>query len=76
MTTIKNTPTVKAITGNKARVQKYRSTHRRIDYVPCPEALAAIKKHLSIKLDNNCLAGVIDRLILAGNNAITGNTTA
>ena len=61
------------ITGNKVRVQKYRSTHRRIDYVPCPEALAAIKKHLSIKLDNNCLAGVIDRLILAGNKAITGN---
>ena len=59
--------------GNKERVQKYRSTHRRIDYVPCPEALAAIKKHLSIKLDNNCLAGVIDRLILAGNKAITGN---
>ncbi len=38
----KSASSVKAIAGNKARVQKYRSTHRRIDYVPCPEALAAI----------------------------------
>ena len=76
MTTIKSTLIVKAISGNAARVQKYRSTHRRIDYVPCPEALAAIEKHLSIKLDNNCLAGVIDRLILAGHESITGNARA
>jgi len=54
-------------TGNKARMQRYRSTHRRIDYVPCPEALAAIEMHKGL---DNCLAGVLDQLILAGNKAL------
>ncbi len=55
--------------GNKARVQKYRSTHRRFDYVPSPAALAAIEQHRGL---DKCLAGVIDRLILAGSKAVTG----
>ena len=32
------------ITGNKERVQRYRAKHRRFDYVPSPEALAAIER--------------------------------
>lgn len=59
---------------NRQAMQRYRAKVRRFDYAPCPEALAAIEKHLSVKLDNGCLAGAIDRLILAGNKAISGNS--
>ena len=58
------------ISGNKERVQRYRAKHRRFDYVPCPAALAAIEQHKGL---DNCIAGVLDRLILAGNKAISGN---
>lgn len=56
----------------RTRVQKYRATHRRIDYAPAPDALVAIERHLAAGLDN-CIAGVIDRLIEAGDKAVTGN---
>lgn len=51
--------------GNTARSKRYRKQHRRIDYAPSPDVLAVIEKHLAAGLDN-CLAGTIDRLILAG----------
>ena len=60
----------KKITGNKARMQRYRAKHRRFDYVPSLDALAAIEKHKGL---DNCIAGILDQLILAGNKAITGN---
>ena len=56
----------------RVRVQKYRATHRRIDYAPSMSVLAAIERHLDAGLDN-CFAGVIDQLIEAGDKAITGN---
>lgn len=56
----------------RVRVQKYRATHRRFDYVPSIEALAAIDRHLAAGIDS-CLAGVIDQLITAGDLAISGN---
>lgn len=56
----------------RVRVQKYRATHRRIDYVPSPTVLAMIDRHLAAGLDN-CIAGVIDKLIEAGDQAVTGN---
>lgn len=56
----------------RLRVQKYRATHRRIDYAPSPLVLAVIEQHLDAGLDN-CIAGVIDHLIEAGDKAITGN---
>lgn len=56
----------------RVRVQKYRATHRRIDYAPAPNALAAIERHLAAGLCN-CIAGVIDKLIEAGDKAVTGN---
>lgn len=56
----------------RLRVQRYRAKHRRIDYAPSPEVLALIERHLAAGLDN-CIAGVIDRLIAAGDKAITGN---
>lgn len=56
----------------RLRVQRYRAKHRRIDYAPTPEVLAVIDRHLADGLDN-CIAGVIDRLIEAGDKAITGN---
>ena len=58
------------VQSNRDRVARYRNTHRRIDYVPSKEVLTAIEKHKAI---DNCLAGVIDQLILAGSIAITGN---
>ena len=56
----------------RVRVQKYRATHRRIDYAPSPTVLAVIDRHLATGLDN-CIAGVLDRLIEAGDKAVTGN---
>ena len=58
------------ITGNKKRVQQYRAKHRRFDYVPSPAALVEIEKHKGL---SNCVAGVLDVLILEGSKAITGN---
>ena len=52
----------------RVRVQKYRATHRRIDYVPSPSVLVVIERHLDAGLDN-CIAGVIDHLIEAGDTA-------
>lgn len=58
--------------ASRVRVQRYRATHRRIDYAPAPNALAAIERHLAAGMDN-CIAGVLDRLIEAGDKAVTGN---
>ena len=60
------------LTGNRARVRRYRTTHRRFDYVPSPDVLPIIQHHLKIGTDR-CVAGVIDRLIRSGHQAITGN---
>ena len=60
------------LTGNRARVRRYRATHRRIDYVPSPDVLQIIEHHLKIGRDC-CLAGVIDYLIRSRQRAITGN---
>lgn len=59
-------------TGNRARVRRYRSTHRRIDYVPSPDVWPIIAHHLQVGTDP-CLAGVIDYLIRTGHHTITGN---
>ncbi len=58
----------------RLRVQKYRATHRRIDYAPSKSAQMAIERHLAAGMDN-CIAGVIDQLIEAGDQVITGNET-
>jgi hypothetical protein len=60
------------LTGNLARVRRYRTLHRRIDYVPSPDVLPIIQHHLKIGRDRY-LAGVIDYLIRSGHQAITGN---
>ena len=60
------------MTGNRARVRRYRATHQRIDYVPSPDVLQIIKHHLKLGTDPS-LAGVIDYLIRTGHRAITGN---
>ena len=60
------------LTGNQARVRRYRAYHRRIDYIPSPDVLPIIEHHLKIGTDI-CLAGVIDYLIRSGQQAITGN---
>ena len=67
-----NSDKINAKVMARVRVQKYRATHRRIDYAPSPTALAVIDRHLDAGLDN-CIAGVIDHLIEAGDKAITGN---
>jgi len=61
-----------AATGNRARVRRYRSNHRRIDYVPAADVLKIVEAWLAKGL-NNCHAGVIDHLILAGHQAMSGN---
>ena len=60
------------LTGNRARVRRYRAVHRRFDYVPSPDVLPIIEHHLNIGTDC-CVAGVIDYLIRSGERAITGN---
>ncbi len=59
-------------TGNRVRVRRYRTLHRRIDYVPSYDVLSIIQHHLNIGTDP-CLAGVIDYLVRSGHHAITGN---
>lgn len=59
-------------TGNRARVRRYRAIHRRIDYVPSHDVLPIIQHHLKIGTDPY-VAGVIDYLIRAGQQTITGN---
>ena len=61
-----------AIKGNRARVRRYRTTHRRIDYVPSPDVFPIIEHHLKLGTDA-FLGGVIDYLIRTGHRAITGN---
>jgi len=56
--------------GNRPYIQRYRATHKRIDYVPSVEVLAIIEAWRSRKLDN-CTAGVIDLLIHAGHAALS-----
>ena len=58
------------LTDNRARVRRYRTTHRRFDYVPSPDVLLIIEHHLKIGTDC-CVAGVIDYLIRSGQQAIT-----
>ena len=55
----------------RANTQRYRATHRRIDYAPSSAALAVIERHLAAGL-NPCMAGVLDHLITVGDKAITG----
>ena len=50
-------------------MRAYRAKHRRLDYYPSPAALEAIARHRHI---SNCVAGVLDYLIEAGNRAIAG----
>jgi hypothetical protein len=59
-------------TGNRARVRRYRTTHRRIDYAPAFDVLTIIEHHLKNGTDLH-LAGVIDYLIRSGQRAISGN---
>ena len=60
------------MTGNQARVRRYRAVHKRIDYSPSPDVLPIIEHHLKIGTDSY-IAGVIDYLIRSGQQAITGN---
>ncbi|HUW38607.1 MAG TPA: hypothetical protein VMV91_14880 [Rhodocyclaceae bacterium] len=55
-------------TNNSASVKKYRSTHRRIDYVPADDVLLIIERYHG-KIDDT-IAGTIDKLIEAGHKAI------
>ncbi len=63
-------PNTELTTGVRARNQRYRAKHRRIDYVPSAAALAAITTWKQRNLDN-CTAGVMDKLLLAGHHALT-----
>ena len=35
----------------RVRIQRYRASHRRIDYAPSPNALAAVERRLAAGLD-------------------------
>lgn len=56
-------------TGTRARNRRYRAKHRRIDYAPSSDALAIITLWKERKLDN-CMAGVLDKLLMAGHQAL------
>ena len=58
--------------SRQASVRRYRARNRRIDYVPSRDVMPIIEKHLAAGL-NNCIAGVIDRLIREGHKAMSGN---
>ena len=71
MTTVART-TIDPSSAARARNQRYRAKHRRIDYVPSAAALAAIATWKDRSLDN-CTAGVMDKLLLAGHHALTSS---
>ncbi len=60
------------ITGNAERVRRYRTKHRRIDYVPAAD-VARIIEDCQKRYPTYCLADIIDRLIRAGHKAVSGN---
>lgn len=49
--------------------RRYRASRQRVDYYPSQSALSAIQQHKHL---DNCMAGVIDKLILSGVEAISG----
>lgn len=51
--------------ANRASVNRYRAKRRRIDFFPSPDVLEIINNYRKRGL-SNCLAGVIDALIRAG----------
>lgn len=53
-------------------MRRYRAIHRRIDYIPSPDVLQIIEHHLKMGTDP-CIAGVLDHLIRAGHQHISGN---
>ncbi len=59
----------------RSSMERYRAKHRRIDYVPAPDALAIVERFRQQGLDK-CLAGVIDQLVRAGERLISGNGQA
>jgi hypothetical protein len=59
----------RAVTRRTTTMARYRAKHRRFDYIPCPGALEAINRHRELHV---ALAGVIDKLIVAGDRAISG----
>lgn len=74
MTAVTSTTTTLP-TASLVRTRRYRAKHRRLDYVPSAAALAVINEWLARGL-NNCLAGVIDNLLLAGHKAKTDAVAA
>ena len=70
MTETEANPSSKPATGTSARNRRYREKHRRIDYAPSADALAIITAWKVRKLDN-CMAGVLDKLLLAGHRALS-----
>lgn len=62
----------KAQEANRARVRRYRSEHKRIDFVPSPDVLEIIEHHFRAGMDS-CWVGVINNLVRAGHEAISGN---
>jgi hypothetical protein len=60
------------ITGNRARVRRYRISHRCIDYAPAPDVYLIIEHYLKMGTDP-CKAGVPDCLIRTAHKVITGN---
>lgn len=67
-----NEPSPVRLTGNRARVRRYRAHHRRIDYVPSSDVWTIIAHHLKNGTDPY-LAGVIDYLIRTGHHTISGH---
>jgi hypothetical protein len=65
-------PSPVRLTGNRARVRRYRTCHRRIDYVPSPDVLRIIDHHFKKGIEP-CMVGVIDYLIRTAHRTITGN---
>ena len=55
--------------SSSARVQRFRATHRRFDYVPSLEALKVIDAWRAAN-PSLPLAAILDHLIVAGNAAL------
>jgi len=60
------------VTSTTRRVRRYRQLRPRIDYYASPDVVDIIRHYQATGRDK-CFAGILDGLIRAGHQAVSGN---
>ena len=67
------TELTETITGNAARVRRYRAKHRRLDYTPAEDVLNIVER-IAVVNPTRSWAEIIDYLVRAGHKAVSGKS--